>query len=316
MMKYICLIVLTALLFVGAAIGSERHVVTLKEKAFVSGDKIFLEDIATINSPYINQLACIFILKSPSGSIGTKLSSDYIAQKITDNFRDAVVLKGAQKVHVSRKYVEISRQRLEKIYKKEVLAKSPWKNVGKIVIEDISIPRSINVLEKDKNAIQAKISPHEDFLGRTSMSLVFGNGRSAEKVRLSANLKVFADVPVVKTRINRGGIIAEDDLEVKTIDISTYPSVCTSKKECIGKRAKTSLRQGRPILQTNIEDPPLISRGDIVFIQARSNSLIIRDKGVALRDGYITERIPVRNITSGKQVVGTIIAASCIQVRF
>jgi flagella basal body P-ring formation protein FlgA len=41
---------------------------------------------------------------------------------------------------------------------------------------------------------------------------------------------------------------------------------------------------------------------------------VVRDRGIALKDGYQGEPIPVRNVASGKQVVGTIIAASLVQV--
>ena len=50
------------------------------------------------------------------------------------------------------------------------------------------------------------------------------------------------------------------------------------------------------------------------MIEARVNDLVVTDKGVALKDGYQGEPIPVKNVTSGKQVVGTIIAAALVQV--
>ena len=315
-MRYALSMVLTVLLFVGTALGAGTHVVTLKETVGVSGEKVLLKDIAAITGRDAASLSSMFIMKSPSGPIGAKLSADYVARRIAGEFKGPFVMKGAQKVHITRKYVTVSKKRLEKIFSSTVYAKSPWKKKGKIVIEDIKGSHSVEVLEKDKNAIQAKISPHEDFLGRTSMTLVIGKGSSSGKVRLSAKVKVFADIPVVKETIDRGAMITKAALEVKSVDVSAYPSAVMDEKECVGKRAKTRLRQGRPLLKTNIENPPLISRGDIVFIQAKSDSFIIQDKGLALKDGHLTERIPVRNVTSGKQVVGTIIAASCIEVYF
>ena len=315
-MRYALSITLTVLMFTGTLLAAQQHVVILKGKAVVSGEKVFLGDVASINGPDAERLRSIFIMNSPSGPIGTKLSSDYVVRKIRSRLQHPFVMKGARKVQIVQKYTVISRERLEKIFEDTVLANSPWREKGKIIIEDIQITGSTRVLEREKGTIQAKISPREDFLGRTSMTLIFGKGSSAQQVRLSAKVKVIANIPVVKTSIKRGNIITKDDLEIKSLELSAYPTAVMDKNECLGKRAKTSLRSGRPLLKTNIEEPPLISRGDIVFIQARSDSLVIRDKGVALKDGRMAEQIPVRNVTSGKQIVGTIIAVSCIEVYF
>jgi flagella basal body P-ring formation protein FlgA len=54
--------------------------------------------------------------------------------------------------------------------------------------------------------------------------------------------------------------------------------------------------------------------GETVVIEAQVKNLVVRDKGIALRDGYQGETIPVKNASSGRKVVGTIIAASLVQV--
>ncbi|MBN2297243.1 MAG: flagellar basal body P-ring formation protein FlgA [Deltaproteobacteria bacterium] len=316
MMKFFSCLLVSALLFVSTAAAMETHVVTLHEKALVSAESVHLGDIAGVTGPDAEELAGLYIVKSPVGRIGSRLSRDYIFKKIQEGFKAPFKLKGAEKIHITREYVKISAKRLEEIFKETVLAESPWKNTGTIVIEGISVSGSVHVLKKDIDAVQAKISPHEDFLGHTSIAFVFGKGASADQVNISARVKVIADVPVAKATINRGDIITKADIEVKPVDISMYPRVVVDEGECLGKRAKTRLRRGRPFLGLNIEDPPLISKGDIVYIEARSKNLVIRDKGEALKDGRLSEEIPVRNITSGKQIVGTIIAASCIAVHF
>ena len=315
-MKFFLCLLVSALLFVSTAAAMETHVVTLHENALVSAERVHLGDIAGVTGPDAEVLAGLYIVKSPMGPIGSRLSRDYIFRKIQDGFKAPVVLKGAEQVHITREYIKISAERLKRIFTETVLAESPWKNTGTIVIEGISISSSVDVLNKDKDTIQAKISPHEDFLGHTSIAFIFGEGASSDRVHVSARVKVIANIPVAKATINRGDIITKADLEVKPLDISTYPRVVVDAGECLGKRAKTRLRQGRPFMKTNIEEPPLVSKGDIVYIEARGKSLVIRDKGKALKDGRLSEQIPVRNITSGKQIVGTIIAASCIAVHF
>ncbi|HHO75148.1 MAG TPA: flagellar basal body P-ring formation protein FlgA [Deltaproteobacteria bacterium] len=316
MMKLISCLFMSLLLLAGIAAATETHVVTLHKKAVVSAERVHLRDIAGVTGPDCERLAGIYLLQSPRGPIGSRLSSDYVFRKIRDEFKGSFELKGAQEVNITRKYVKISVERLERLFTETVLAESPWKDKGTIVIEGISISNSVTVLSQHRDIIQAKISPHEDFLGHTSIAFVFGEGSQKSQVNISARLKVIADVPVAKKPISRGDIITEADIEVRSLDISTYPRVVFDAQECIGKRAKTRLRSGRPFAELNMELPPLISRGDIVYIEVRSKNLVIRDKGEALKDGSLSEQIPVRNMTSGRQIVGTIIAASCVAVYF
>jgi flagella basal body P-ring formation protein FlgA len=74
------------------------------------------------------------------------------------------------------------------------------------------------------------------------------------------------------------------------------------------------LLEGNPILPSQVQRKPDICSGEIVLIEARTNDLVVRDKGIAMKDGYQGETIPVKNVSSGRQVVGTIIAAALVQV--
>lgn len=315
-MKYLLPFLCIFLFALESAAFSGENRVSLHEKAFVSGEYIYLRDIADIAGPGKDELLSILIMRSPAGSLGITLSSAFVAGKIGERCQVHVLMGGSPSVQVCEKYVEVSGSELEKIYRDMVLKSSPWKNIGDIAIEEVRVPLNFRVPEKDRGAIQAKFSPREDFLGYTSATLAFGSGTSAASCKVSGKVRVMAEVPVAKMNIPRGAVIADSDLEMQTLDISSYPSIVPEKKECLGMRTRSTLREGRPVLKTNIEQPPLISRGDPVFIEAHSGNLMIRDRGVALKDGLLEERIPVKNTASGRQVFGTIIAASRIEVMF
>jgi len=210
----------------------------------------------------------------------------------------------------------LDRYEIEEFYRAEVIKNSPWIDRAEVLVENIRLPLNLSISRSAKDSMQAKFSPHEDFMGLTIMSLAYNVGRTKKTVHINGRVRVFASIPVAKSGIRRGMIISEKDLQSKRIDISTYPLVVMDIKSCIGMRVKTNLRPNRPIYKTNIERPPAVNRGEIVFIEARSDNLVVRDKGIALRDGYLTEKIPVKNAASGKQVIGTIIAHSTVEVKF
>lgn len=316
-MRYVWFAVFMLLSLLRPLAAVSADVVTLSEKAFVSGEQICLKDIAALQGPNEQKIGLIALMKSPRGAIGVNLSSAFVAQRIREYHPEwQVTMKGSPSVSVSEKLKKISKEELEAVYKDAVMKNSPWKGKGSLVIQDVKTPPYVSVPEKDCDLIQAKFSPREDFLGLTTASITFGSGTTSTVIRASGKIQVIAEVPLAKAGIARGAVISEADIEMQQIDISISPLIITDKDDCLGKRAKTMLQAGKPILKSNIEQPPVINRGEIVAIEARSGGLVIRDKGIALKDGYLNERIPVRNAASGKQILGTIIAASLVVVTF
>lgn len=307
-------VLLTLTLSPAAAMDTSR--VMLREKAYVSGEYIYLKDIALLQGADGETLSGIPIMKTPAGPLGVTLSSAFVAGKIGERYRKPVIMEGSLSVQVCEKFVELSGKDLADLFRNGVIKSSPWKKKGEVVIEDVKVPAGFRVPEKYRNAIQAKFSPREDFLGFTSATLTAGLGTSAVSCRVSGKVRVMASVPVARTNLTRGTLIGESDLETKRLDISTYPALAWDMKECVGMRLKGSLRAGSPLLRSNIEQPPLISRGDPVFIEARCGGLVVRDRGVALKDGFLEEQILVKNTASGRKVFGTVIAASRIEVMF
>ena len=125
-----------------------------------------------------------------------------------------------------------------------------------------------------------------------------------------------AEVPVARETIRRGQIINASDLELRRIDITRIPPAAMDVKACAGMRAKAFIRKGYPVLLNNIDVPPLVYKGAPVMIEAGNEALIVSDKGVALMDGRADDRIAVKNLNSGRQIVGIVIAPSRVRVEF
>ncbi len=209
----------------------------------------------------------------------------------------------------------IAPERLAGMYREAVLAHSPWKGRGEIVIESVKAPDSFQTTSERMGAVQAKFAPREDFLGLTSVTFVFGPG-GGDKVTVTGRISVQALVPVPRQTIRRGEVLQESDLEMRRIDIGRFPACAMDIKSCAGMRAKSFLRKGSPILLNAIDVPPLVSRGAPVMIEAGNDGLVVADKGVALMDGRADEAISVKNLSSGRQIVGIVIAPSRVRVDF
>jgi flagella basal body P-ring formation protein FlgA len=86
--------------------------------------------------------------------------------------------------------------------------------------------------------------------------------------------------------------------------------------DVVGKRMKHAVKAGTVLLANMVEEPPLIEKGDRVTVVAQSPCLIVTVPGIAQGKGGAGDYIRVRNSMSKKDIVGCIIDASTVRVKF
>jgi flagella basal body P-ring formation protein FlgA len=288
--------------------------VNLKAEATIALKTVTLSDLADITGDDAVLLAGIVIAKSPDGASDMNISAQTVETRIKSRYLGPILMTGAHRCQVVSSRVEVSEEAIKKVFTREILRNSPWKDTGTIEISDIRISRLPKVLQEDTNTIQAKFSSFERYLGFTSATILIGSGPYPERVNVTGKVRLIAEIPVARTKIAQGRVIVPGDLSMKSCDISSNPNAFARLEDCAGKRAKVTLREGFPILPSQVERKPDILKGEMVVIEARGENLVVRDKGIAMKDGYLNESIHVKNASSGRQVFGTIIAASLVQV--
>jgi|GEM_PF-345293 len=310
-------IIITIIYLCMPEISMASTTVIFKPKASLSDKNVHVGDIADVRGDRADKLSSLVIMRCPATTLGTTISRKYVEKKIRGEFGEDIVFKGAIDTYVTQKFVVIPRDRVEKIFRRSIMNKSPWHKGTKITIENIRMPEHIKVLERDKDKIQIKFSKNEDFKGLTTATCVFGaESFKPRSFHISAMVRVFIDAPVAVSMIRRGAILSPRDIKIERIDITRLPPIVVDVKECIGMRLKTSIRKGTPILVAGIERPPVISKGQGIIIEAIGENITVRDAGIALKDGYLGQNIPVKNISSGREVFGIVVASSKIRVHF
>ena len=115
--------------------------------------------------------------------------------------------------------------------------------------------------------------------------------------------------------LGRLEVIKTEDLAVVSRDIGTLPAgYFRDPAAVVGRIAQRTLGAGEVVLPGNVRAPALIHHGQTVTLIARSGGFSVRSSGVALSDGGISERIAVRNTSSGRQVEGIVRSADTVEV--
>ena len=79
---------------------------------------------------------------------------------------------------------------------------------------------------------------------------------------------------------------------------------------------KQSIPDSSVLLWQNVEEKPLIRKGQVVDVVASEGIMLISMKGVALEDGLLNDFISIRNLTSKKSIEAQVIDENHVKVHF
>ena len=148
----------------------------------------------------------------------------------------------------------------------------------------------------------------------TLMTRVDGKIVSNKTVRV--DLEALAEIAVVTGSLRRGMVIGRGDVELRYQDISHVNTPIFNLAGVVGKRLKRSVRLGDPLLEKQVEFPPVIKRGELVVIQLKGHGIMITAAGEAKQDGYYGEAIRVMNSNSRREVVCQVVESGLVAVEF
>jgi flagella basal body P-ring formation protein FlgA len=90
--------------------------------------------------------------------------------------------------------------------------------------------------------------------------------------------------------------------------------VVRNHQELTGKVARRTILPNRPIPASALRDAYLVESGKPVRITYKNRGITITLTGIALSSGVAGELVRVRNIDSGKTIVGTVMVDASVQV--
>lgn len=276
--------------------------IELKESVSLSGEEIFLKDIAKLSD---TALDTIYIGKLPLPGRKRYITQEYVRLRILqakikeENFK----LIGAKKVEITSSYQKLDIDEVIKIAENYLLDKINNNNY-RIEIKPLKIHKNI-ILPPGK--VEFDISPIDTSNLKRQVYLpvnIIVNGTKYCTVRVEFRLWRFANVVVSAKPLPRNYIITPLDVKLEEREV-TYITP-TTIDEVIGKRLKTSVTKDRILTYDLLEIPPLISQGDIVTIKKEDGLLVVCVKGIAKQDGRLGDKIQVKNIDSKKIISGIV----------
>ncbi|EPE4188509.1 flagellar basal body P-ring formation chaperone FlgA [Yersinia enterocolitica] len=127
------------------------------------------------------------------------------------------------------------------------------------------------------------------------------------EVSVTVKPDIYLSVWVAKNTLERGKVVAPDDIELKKKNISTAQGgYITDPDEIIGLTVKRRIRGLQVVISSQLEQPVLVARGQQVLMIAEQDGIEARMLGEALKNGRKGELIKVRNLSSKRTVTAIV----------
>jgi flagella basal body P-ring formation protein FlgA len=181
------------------------------------------------------------------------------------------------------------------------LAERVW--IGDSLGVEVSIPtwlKADSLRSSDSNLVLDWKGEPEDLIGRVLVPFrIVLSPKKTLKAHAGVWIRVFDHVFIADRLLNRRKIVIEEDFHSATREVTSFRGNHISDPgDLVGKRLKRVVARGRIITRDMVEEPPVVQRGDRVQVSLEKGRLHMDLTGVAKQDGWIGDRIRVRNMES------------------
>jgi len=132
---------------------------------------------------------------------------------------------------------------------------------------------------------------------------------------LTGHIDLMVQAPELVATLPAGTILKDSDIEMQPISlrIAQNGNIATID-QLVGKQLQRQSRAGMVLKVSDVADPQLIARNDLVTVYLHSGPLTLTIKGTALNAASLGEPVTVMNASSKKMVHGVARADGAVEV--
>ena len=181
-------------------------------------------------------------------------------------------------------------------------------------LEKQGVEANVNILESLKypacepeNIIINDISGNSKLIkvnciGNNPWQFIVRN--KVNKFKSKTKNKQLSNFYALKNFKEKGSIIKEKDLIIIKRKNSQRNLFISEKTDIVGKKLKKSVNSNQLLKRSNLEKDWLIKKNSLVKIINNKSFVTIKEDGLAMNDANYMDMIKVKNIKSGKIIVG------------
>lgn len=211
-------------------------------------------------------------------------------------------------VTVERSYVEINTKEIEEKLLQELKKDNTDFNYNVYIASRDTLKMPIGELKYKVSGLNMET------LGKAQLTCeVYENERKVYEFPFSLDTaKMIKEYTLIKD-VQKGEKYSEEKVQVDTKLI--YSTVNSNNLEISEKTIfNKNLLAGTKLQKSDLEENAIIRKDDKIFIELKMGGMTISDRGVALTNGDMGQKIQVKNARSGKVVEGVITAEKTVTI--
>ena len=304
----------------GAAFGEIR--IEMKPAVVAPSGEVRLGQVATVTCPdatTAENVSDVGLGSAPAAGNVRNVGRDHVAMCLVRAGYDPAQLKwsGAAGCVVTVKSVRVSGDDIAKAGR-DYLQSLPQLKREDVKIEAEQVPRDFLAVADQAPALEAAAASVERPWGRLRVFVKISSGGKALTTVPVVYLVTCKEKVVVAARpIGRGEIVNRAHLDLREVVLGPgceNESCVTRLEDVIGKQAARAVAVGAVLDATTVSEPLAIRRGDSVSVALRSAHMEILTKGVAQRDGFVGDVVPVKVFVTGKELSCKITSTGAVEL--
>lgn len=280
--------------FAGAQ--GEAVALSLKKEVRVYRSSVYLSDLV---NEKLDGRVDRFIVSSPPWGSKKFITKNFISTRLP---RGTFSLSGPDRVLLERPLKDRSDEvlaRLEKSIVQGLARRLEHVSTGSVRVEFVRLPEKMQLPPGD---FELSVSIPRNIYSYCVVNFdVRGNGGYRRHLSAGCRFHINAVCAVTLKEIKKGEKITRGDIEWKKVDLSKcYEKPLIRGERLVGMRAKKLLPKGSVIVASAVERYPDILKGSAVSIEISHGSMHVSARGRSLEDGYLGEKVLVKNLVSNR----------------
>ena len=207
-----------------------------------------------------------------------------------------------ERITITSKSIEVSKEQIESIYKEFILSKAPW-NPADMEIRGVFFPGAVQ-LPSGEMTYEVEVPARERFLGNVAVTIHFLiNGEKARSVRVTGKVDLFQKAVHASRPLKRGEVVSDMDIVFEKVNVSDGPDrFAAQPDQVVGKRLVRDVTTRQPINLDDVDQPLAFKRGSAVTIVYANGGLKLTAKGQARDDGIIGNTVRITNVMTKRTI--------------
>ncbi|GLQ57328.1 flagellar basal body P-ring formation chaperone FlgA [Devosia nitrariae] len=151
--------------------------------------------------------------------------------------------------------------------------------------------------------------------GRSAFSARFAVAGVDKPIEVAGTAELMIEMPHLAGSLPEGAVLGPDDIEMRPVPLRQADAMgYSSPNLLVGKALKRQSRQGMVLGPSDVAEPQVVGRNDMVTIYYRSGPMTLTVRGQALNAAAQGEPVEVLNLMSRRVIATTAIAAGAVEV--